>query len=472
MTQFRLFSSKPHRPRSPTGGALFWLLPIVSLSCAGRNLSPGEISEKKGRSGAGRSAQQCQVLSSTSRNLSSPGELELPESQIWLSARFSLAELSRQIAQRVPTTLAQERDRPVGAPGRATYQITRGAVSASLEHGLLRVRTPVYAEISLCKPFGSTCIRYGRCSPSFATEFSVRPQLNSDYSLNAPSGSVRATSPCRIGIDVTEQLVAAAKKEVGQIQHRIASQLSTIPAEIEKAWTLLAQPLWLDENICAQAQVHKTLVREPRLRKDQETVLLDVGATFSLVPARSCEKPGGPLRRVAPETYDGKSQTSRLWLPEPVSAQTILASAREKLSGNWSEHEGDTVTVERVNISARGLAGKLRVEGRLCGQYWFDAPLLHQRGEGIRLAKMGLSEKPLERELATFLRSQLLVKTRNNGWFSQNQVDMQIEKWRAQLPAPLELKVTPNSKATNRVVTSDQGVYVLHKLAARLELSL
>lgn len=136
---------------------------------------------------------------------------EFPASQLWVNVSIPSERIIKQIERLLPQPLAQEKDRPVGAPGNATFKVTHGTPSLKNEKDGIQVRLPVNADISVCKPLGNSCLRYGQCEPAFDARFSFQTLWDKHYRTEAPRGSISATKKCVIGLDVTSRIEKIAQ---------------------------------------------------------------------------------------------------------------------------------------------------------------------------------------------------------------------------------------------------------------------
>lgn len=315
-------------------------------------------------------------LTGTAPALEPASTAELPNSQVVVGARVTEAELLAQIAAQIPSTLAHEKDRPIGTPGRVTYTVTRGALDSSLTSGTFQVTTLANAQIEVCKPLGPFCVTYGRCQPVLATTVSLPLELSADYGYPPLSTSVRAERGCQIaGFDVTPRLMSLAKSNLDAIEKRIERSLPPLKPWAERVWQLSQNPLFLDARHCLRATPKRFVQAPPR--ETSAGYQVGVGIDFTLELTTECERSAGPLPLAPLATDPTLSERPALRVAQRVD----VASATKQLTESARQAFGDGEKIERVTLHTATIAGtnsvvlETELSGATCGRTWLTADL-------------------------------------------------------------------------------------------------
>jgi hypothetical protein len=445
---------------------------LMLSACAGSKGGPA----LKGRTVDG---QKCFVPSEEAPDPSVLESIKLPKSRIWVTGKVPTSAISAKIAEEIPATLAQEKDRDVGAPGRATYRVTRGTPTLHQNGSDLQVRVPISADISVCKPLGPTCLKYGSCQPRLAAEFNVSTELGKDYELASPVGSIAATKRCVIGIDVTRQIEAQAKKEVAKVQHQIAAQWPQLKPDARKAWKELAHPIAISDDTCVNLAPSKLAYQPPKIEKTEkgEYLTTAVGVIGEITPAQDCSSKRKPGALLSPKISKAPGHESRLWFPEVLDLQTTRDGLAASISGPLGE-EG-TLEVLEVRLSQEQVALHVRTEGEICGQFWITGELSHKAGaDALGLSHVKLhASAPTEDETAALVGVFQVIEERarvglaSQEWFSDQRLGPLKAALRVAMPDDVKLKIAGLKAGAARILAADEGLYVLHPLSAKLSIN-
>lgn len=407
-----------------------------------------------------------------------PGESEplspikYPASQIWVEADIPEAAFSESLGREIPFTLASENKRDVGAPGYATYRVTRGAPTIHSTKDGLEVRVPINADISICKKIGAACIQYGSCKPAFLAKFSVSPEVSDDFQMAPPKGTISATKSCVIGIDVTSQIEEIARGEVAKVEAQIKKEWPRFKPEVENAWEEMAHPIPFADGSCLHLHPSKIFYQTAHLKESEagQTLQAAVGLSGTVQPAPDCQEERKDLRLPKPTTKGKPPKKSRLWIPEVVGLDFAREELTQSLSGPLGT-EGEIKVVE-LRVEAKRVLLHLETSGSVCGSFWLEGKLSHVTGSDALTLK-GLkvlgAEAPAEMtELLAQVEARGKVKLKSASWFTKEGTQPLETLLRATVPERVKFDIK-NLKAGNaRVVTASDGIYVLHPLTARL----
>jgi len=307
-----------------------------------------------------------------------PG-VEIPESRIWLEVGVPLSRVEEKIKKEVPFVLAQEKNRKIGAPGRATYRVTRGRPRLINRGKALELQVPIDANIAVCKPFAGTCIRYGRCKPSFLARFTFPTSPDARLNVPAPRGSIRATKRCIIGLDVTKRLVVEVVVEV-VLEKMARSELRVVEAQIRKQWPQLRplisegfaelrHPFPISSQGCATLRPSGLAYVPPSIEKSSKGSALvgALGLSGKLLPTKDCHAPVRSARIPKAKSTDLSKAETTVWVPHHYSDEELFDFFSASFSGSWGGAKTNDLRVEKLQIGAEKVALHLRASGDVCG---------------------------------------------------------------------------------------------------------
>lgn len=315
-------------------------------------------------------------LTSSAPSLEPASPAELPDSQVVVGAQVTEAELLAQIAAQIPGTLAHEKDRPIGTPGRVTYTVTRGALDSSLKSGTFYVTTLANAQIEVCKPIGPFCVTYGRCQPVLATTVSLPLALRADYGYPPLSTSVRAERGCQIaGFDVTSRLTSLAQSNLDAIEKRIERSLPPLKPWAERVWQLSQNPLFLDAHHCLRA-TPKRFVQAPS-KETSTGYEVGVGVDLSVELTTECERHAVQVPLAPLATDPQLAERPALRVAQRVDVATASKQLTESARRTFGSGEKvDRVTLHTVTIGgANSVLLETELSGVTCGSAWLTADL-------------------------------------------------------------------------------------------------
>lgn len=325
---------------------------------------------------------------------------ELPDSRLVLSGHVAEAELLALIATQIPGTLAHEKDRPIGAPGRVTYTVTRGALDANLQGGTFHVTTLANAQIEVCKPIGPFCVTYGRCQPVLATTVSLPLALSADYGYPPITSSVRAQRGCQIaGFDVTPRLTSLAESNLDAIEKRIERSLPPLKPWAERVWQLSQNPLFLDARHCLRA-TPKRFVQAPA-KQTSAGYEVGVGVDLTVELTTECERSAVPVPLAPLATDSELAERPALRVAQRVDVANASKQLTESARGGFGNGE----KIERVTLHTATIAGKNRVvletelSGATCGTTWLEASLKPLPTGGLALTEVSFLDPDVPESL-------------------------------------------------------------------------
>lgn len=408
------------------------------------------------------------------------GTVSFPSGQLWVHAKVPVSSITERIKKEVPKDLASAKDEDVGAPGRATYKVTRGEPKITISGDKLHVQVPVSADISVCKPIGKMCIGYGSCRPSFMTDFAVSTKLGDKYQLAPPRGTIVATKKCVIGIDVTSQIEKIARQEVRKVESRIASQWPKLLSEVEAGLAELTHPVPLAPDRCFFVEPEGVFYEAPTLVKEgsAETLAVAVGVTGKLLPASSCGEKRAAPPVVAPRIHSAPDEPSRIWLPEVVPWKDVVLALTTSASGAWAG-EGSSVEVLDVIPDEKGAHLHVRTSGPLCGSFWVTGEWSKAASDdGVRLKNLALATtqstkgKNLDRErtaaLLTHLEKSARLDVAANPFLAEGAEVGLSNFLRVLLEDEVEFSISPPQAEASEVHGATEGLVVASPVTAQI----
>lgn len=415
-------------------------------------------------------AESCQTAWTSEPPVSSPAaSLTWPRSRLWIRGRVAQTDLMEELERRVPRVLADRQTRSVGSFGRVTYSVRRLSPRLVARTRELEIQVPLEATVELCKPFGSTCLRYGGCEPAFLSAFRVPSVVGADYRMAVPRGSIEATRRCVIGLDVTPQILREADKELRAVERQLARSLPDLRPVAQALWDGVQRPQPLADDQCLRF-VPDVLAHAPvRLNGEQLEVRLGLSGVVELA---DCD--AGASRAVLPPLFREESPpaSSELWVPRRVAFHTLGQAIEEQLGLPLG------TKLSRIEVAPHGervLVG-LGWEGRACGASWlsgrphFDAQSGELSLEEVRPeAPLSGEGVELTREVARGLeavRLGVVVDTRSvtellNAWVTEAET----------LVPRLSLELTAESPSRGEALVYPGGVLVAAALEPKAVLS-
>lgn len=296
----------------------------------------------------------------------------VPESKLVLTGRIPLSRIADEIAGQVPTVVASGRRKPIGAPGRATYRVTRGGFTAKLSGSDLVVSTPLSVHAEVCKPIGPMCPTYASCDPELLATARVPLVLGPKLGVGKSRVGVAVTRPCAIaGVDVTSKMMKVASRQTSNVERQIDRSIPALAKPAAEAWRRMHTTVRLDDGACLRVDP-TTWSQATPVAKD-EVLSVRVGLTGTLEVLGDCSDRGAPdeappeLTRVEelPErgavhvAVRGEPQFERK-VVDALRALPSVVDARVRSGG----------------VDGRGvLALGLTVRGAACGETWIFSAL-------------------------------------------------------------------------------------------------
>lgn len=447
-------------------------LSLVGCTSGGGASPPDAVTATDAKSGRG---GRCDDTLPTAPVLAPLSSAQYPLSKLRLAADIPVQSVVARLNQEVPSVLARVTDRPVGAPGRATYLVKRGTFQLKWLDDRLGLSVPVSADISVCKPLGGLCLRYGQCTPAFDVHFSMNTLLGAEYDLSPPRGSLRVTRKCVIGLDVTDQLEALAQGELAKVQRQIAQRWPDIPEEAQRAWSALAQPLRVTPVDCVVFDGTSVHYSPPHLTHEGDRISLELGIEGRLQNANSCSDEHVASALPKPKQRKRVVRQSELWVPELIATDVFRDSVKQRLDGSWSQKVNDVLTVAEIRFGADRVALLLNLKGRICQPVWIEAGLrsvpdgsIHLYQARIITAPGGASLDGLSEELLRHLEQSPLYAPRGAAWTSKERVAGLLDQLHALMPEGVLLDLSVQDPKPSRVQINQDGILLAHSVRARL----
>jgi len=401
---------------------------------------------------------------------------ELPTSELVVRGEVAEAQLLQVIADQVPATLAHEKDRPIGMPGRVSYTVTRGALDSSVRDGTFHVTTLANAQIEVCKPLGPFCVTYGRCQPVLATTVSLPLLLGSDFGYQPLSTSVRAERGCQIaGFDVTSRLTSIARDNLSAIEQRIERQMPPIRPWATRVWQLSQNPLFLDARHCLRV-TPKRFVQTPA-KETSTGYQVGVGVDLSVELTTECERraEAPPLEPLATEPK--LSEAPALRVAQHVATESATRQLTESARGSFGEGEQiDRVTLHTASLAHQdSIVLETELNGVSCGKAWLKAKLAPTPAGALTLTDITFLDANAPPSLGDLPKT-LAKRSKVTTEFPFNDVAKRLNQLLESAAAFADERLTVTAavgppKLTTPVITKD-GIFVVAELPTVVELSL
>lgn len=323
--------------------------------------------------------------------LENPGPVAVPTSRLALRAEVSFDRIAREVERQVPTSLASAAKKPIGAPGRVTYQVTRGRPEVGLSGTDLDIRFVANASVEVCKPLGPLCPVYGSCSPSLNVRTKIPLAIGEDYALGKSSVGLDVARPCAIvGLDVTDKMMQAAEGASRDAKKKVDESIPPIRPLAARAWADAQKPLPLPQGGCVTLRPERLSSTRPRAESGALVLSFAVMGQVSLHETCPAEAAARPTPLPPLERADGSDETSVLFAVATVSwgdVEKALASALVDAGGPSAP---SALSIRGVGVrghradSGAVVALRLTLEGEACGDLWVLArPVVE--GEAIVL---------------------------------------------------------------------------------------
>lgn len=319
--------------------------------------------------------ETCRQLAQTTRAVDPPAEPP-PRASSTLIAEVGveLASVRARLEREVPRRLGQGSNEPIGAPGKLTYAVDRGAFTIAVRGDDVVLRMPFSATASVCKPTGPLgCVTYGRCAPAGYVEVKTSARLDKQWTLSPAKADVTITKRCvmtALELDVTPQLEARARAEVKKAEQRINAALPKPRPLAEEAWRKLQAPLPLGDA-CLVLEPRAVTQGPPKIVDDALLTRVRVDATPTLRLPCPAPRETSPL----PELAQAKELPESFALHLAVDAGQAHVQAQASASLAGAEGGALRVTGARVRSAKEGLVLDADVTGAACGVVSFVAEI-------------------------------------------------------------------------------------------------
>jgi hypothetical protein len=392
-----------------------------------------------------------------------------PESRVALDVSLDTQRLSQELAARVPTTVATASRRPIGAAGRVSYTVVRGAFGFGVDRDRLIITTPIRANVEVCKPFGPFCVTYGRCAPELVSSVSIPLVLERDFGLSKSLVSLRTTRPCRIaGFDATPYVERAAEDQRADIQRQIDASLPDPRPSVAAAWQLLGVPLALGITACLRVEPRRIQQAHPRSDSGRIRARVIVhGLVVVEAPCRSQTRNASPPP--APEVVEQAPEGIALELPLRMGYDEVSAELSRSLANARPERVG---RIRQAKARAGAVSGKprliiaLTLDGAVCGDAWLVAePYYDPASNGIRLRRAALygeqrllSESGASSALTAALERHARIGLSVDVTAAPAQLERLAESAAPSLPPGVRAKLELSPARVTRVLLDDQAL--------------
>ena len=461
--------STPTRTERPADLLLHWgplLLPLAALACAPR--AAGEQHTTPDQA----TPQGCRPLAPIGRPALPEAGLapQASAGELWLTLDVPLSAIEREVERYVPRTLAAEEDRPIGAPGRVTYRVTRGRPKLSAKDGRLSATLPVKIDLSLCKPFGSLCIGYGSCTPAYDVKASWDLTLNAQHELADVRLSQKVTQGCSVGIDVTDHVTQVVKEQLRGVAEQIDERLPPLSPFVDRAIFELTRPTMLAAGQCIAFSPTEVLLAGPTTSEGR--FFMGVGLSGTMLEAE-CDAPPHPGRGLPVRRREQAADSPRLQLRQHVSQAALRTALDEAVVRASSPALG--LAVRDHTMTRDGVLLELELSGSACGIAWAEVKLGvqedHLSVDAARLHQGGLLPAQAA-ELEAALVGPLRVGSVAPRWVAELAVEERTDILGTLLRerGELDLSVSSPRVMEAEVITEVDGIWVLSGVQTRLGL--
>lgn len=337
--------------------------------------------------------QECRVLQDDEYKvpLATPSTAPTSHLAVWLFATETW--LNEQLDEEQPRRLARESARSIGAPGRASYEVTRGAVRLGQRGSQILLSMPVSADITVCKPIGRSCLRYGECEPQFRVEAALESSLSDEYGWPPPELSLRTERRCVIGLDVTPRLREVAERELRAVHRSVVSSWPDPRTWAARGIQASSQPAIVGSGSCIRwlnpaFRQRALMVREVLEQTENSAPMvptkeLSFGLELSghLVSKGDCARErqsteqDDDVELPQLETLPNLRRSSLLYLPERLEVEGLHAAAASQLPADGP------VTIREFRTFEGGLAAQLQLKETFCGTLWVQGKLSADAGQ-------------------------------------------------------------------------------------------
>jgi hypothetical protein len=307
-----------------------------------------------------------------------------------------LAPVRARLEREVPKRLGQGTNEPIGAPGKLTYAVDRGAFTIAVRGDDVVLRMPFSATASVCKPSGLLgCVTYGRCAPAGVVEAKIAGRLGETWSLGPARADVIITKRCvmtALEVDVTPQLESRARAEVKKAEQKINAALPNPRPVAEDAWRKLQAPVPLGDA-CLILEPKSVTQGPPKVVDDVLVTRVRVDAS----PTLRAPCPAAPEPTPLPKLAQAPELPSAFGLHLAVAEGSAQVDAQ--VSASLTDVRGGAlrVTSARARSAKEGLVLDADVVGPSCGTVRFVADVAW---DPKRRAVVASAVRPMDGEQA------------------------------------------------------------------------
>lgn len=459
-------------------GALVGALGLVSCAGAG------------GRSGSG----DCRELPKADRSELPP--LAAPPvggGSLAVELRSSTSTLERALDAEIPRVLAERKDHPIGAPGKATFAVTHGMPQVKTKDGKLLVVLPITIDISVCKPFGAVCVGYGKCQPRYDVTLTVSPELDGEYSLSAPRLEAKNREGCTIAIDVTDHVTNALHGELNKLKPLLRKFAERASDELAALAEVTKLPSGPSGGPCAFVSPKQVTLAGFSTQGDE----LVLGATLDFdvseqVPCseRRAKQKLPPVKWAAGKTVGAQSQggaersgeaaSPTVRLVESLAKAELEARVRAALTAQPTtppvegapEVEESSVTLQALDVRGDTLLLTLDAKGASCGTTRAEVKLA-PRGKDVVVSHVTVPGLEANDAFVSLLRSKLgtlvLLEPQLPGAVSQLLAELDLAARSPETRAcGLDVRLDPPPSQRTRLLGTTAGLTVVTELEGKL----
>ncbi len=381
--------------------------------------------------------------------------------QLWLEVEAPVQALIQQLERYLPRRLAREKDRPIGAPGRVSYDVTRSTLRLETSSSRLVLHLPLEIDISICKPIGSACLSYGACTPKYDIQAIVPTELENGE-IPPITLTERVVRGCRIGLDVTEHVTRIVKRQLRDAQRRVASRVPSLTPFINDAMSALEKPVEVETDACLALRPKRLFLSKPEINGSR--LRLALGAR-GMIENTQCNatlaRPAIPRLETRP-----LPKSPRLRIPQFFETNEILTSLKSKLDA--SSRTSLMLTPTSADVSGEKLQFEIDVAGRYCGSAIVTAtPGVNE--QHITLTQPELIsprvDSELQREITARIEGQLGLIVTSQDWISSDRLapDLGLLNPILQEIAGLEMKLRAPRPHSTRVRTTRGGLLAISR---------
>lgn len=298
--------------------------------------------------------------------------LVVPPSNVVVDLAVDTAAIVAALDREVPRRVAQGKGIDVGALGKASFHVDRGAWGASVRAGALHVETELSGHAEVCKPLGPFgCPSYASCDPGARADASIPLVLGADYRLPSARVAIPITRPCTVtslGLDVTGRLQHEADVQADRVRREIDASIPSLEPGARALFSALAIVLPLSLESCVKVRPTAVL-QGAAVMRGPSSAGVPLGVVGEVTVESPCATPGPPASLPPPRFEPALAPGVSLEVPIALGFDDV--SRELDRSAAPLDVAAGAEPVRITDLRAVGGIGALELDatlvGRACG---------------------------------------------------------------------------------------------------------